>query len=255
VYAGETKSDRKPVTIRELSAMKGRGEKIAVSTAYDASFAHAMDVAAMDAVLVGDSLGMVLQGHDSTLPVSVDDIVYHCACVARGLHAPMLIADMPFMSFATEERALDAAERLMAEGGARMVKLEGGGPVIDITARLMGGFRVQGKTDRAAEQLLADAQELEAAGASLLVLECIPDSLAARVSQSLTIPTIGIGAGPDCDGQVLVLYDLLGVTPGRRPRFSRDFLAGTGSVGEALAAYVAAVKQGTFPGAEESFGN
>lgn len=273
MYAGETASTRKPLGIPELMAMKASGEKIAVLTAYDASFAHCLEAAGVDVVLVGDSLGMVLQGRDSTLPVTVDDIVYHTASVRRGLRAPWLVADMPFLSFATLERAVDAAGRLMSEGGARMVKLEGAGPVIDITAALtemgvpvcahlgltpqsvhqLGGYRVQGREAAAADQLVEDAEALEGAGASLLVLECVPSELAARVSQALAIPTIGIGAGLDCDGQVLVLHDMLGITPGRRPKFSRDFLADAGSVQDAVKAYVEAVKSGTFPTPDESF--
>jgi 3-methyl-2-oxobutanoate hydroxymethyltransferase len=253
--------------------MKQDGDKIAVLTAYDASFAHCLEAAGVEVVLVGDSLGMVLQGRDSTLAVSVDDMVYHTRCVSAGLNRPMLIADMPFMSTAGSERALSVAGRLMAEGGAKMVKLEGGGEVIGITRRLtrlgipvcahlgltpqsvhqLGGYRVQGRNDEAAERLLEDAQALEQAGASMLVLECVPTELAKSVSEALVIPTIGIGAGIDCDGQVLVLHDMLGITPGRRPKFSRDFLAGTGSIAEALSAYVAAVKNGEFPTAEESF--
>jgi len=245
MYAGETPSSRKPVQLPALLAMKDAGEKIAVLTAYDATFAHCLDAAGVDVVLVADSLGMVLQGHDSTLPVTLDDMVYHTASVRRGLHAPLLIADLPFLTYADADRAIEAAGCLMGEGGARMVKLEGAGEVIEITRRLvglgipvcahlgltpqsvhaLGGYRVQGREAEAAERLRADARALEDAGAGLLVLECVPRALAARVTAELTIPTIGIGAGPDCDGQVLVLHDMLGITPGRRPKCSRPSTA------------------------------
>jgi 3-methyl-2-oxobutanoate hydroxymethyltransferase len=261
------------VTVPRLHEMKSRGEKIVALTAYDASFAAQCDTAGVDVVLVGDSLGMVVQGHSSTLPVSVDDMVYHTAAVARGLATALLIADMPFMSFRDVDTALAASARMMAEGGAAMVKVEGADYVLDIIQALarrsipvcahlgltpqsvhkLGGYRVQGKTKAAAERLLADAQAVEQAGADLLVLECVPAALAKRIGEQLKIPTIGIGAGVDCDGQVLVLYDMLGVTPGKRPRFSKDFLAGQGSVVDAIRAYVKAVREGKFPAAEHWF--
>jgi 3-methyl-2-oxobutanoate hydroxymethyltransferase len=261
------------VTVPRLHEMKSRGEKIVTLTAYDASFAAQCDSAGVDVVLVGDSLGMVVQGRSSTLPVSVDDMVYHTAAVSRGLATALLIADMPFMSFRDVDAALVASARLMAEGGAAMVKLEGADYVLDIIQALarrsipvcahlgltpqsvhkLGGYRVQGKTKSAAERMLADAQAIEQAGADLLVLECVPAALARRISEQLKIPTIGIGAGADCDGQVLVIYDMLGVTPGKRPRFSKDFLAGQGSIPEAIRAYVKAVREGKFPAAEHSF--
>ncbi|MDR3388375.1 MAG: 3-methyl-2-oxobutanoate hydroxymethyltransferase [Rudaea sp.] len=264
---------RTPVTVPRLCEMKSRREKIAVLTAYDASFAAQCDAAGVDVVLVGDSLGMVVQGRGSTLPVSVDDMVYHTAAVARGATNALLVADMPFMSFRDIDTALASAARLMADGGAAMVKLEGADYVLDVIDALarravpvcahlgltpqsvhkLGGYRVQGKTKAAAERLLADARAVEHAGADLLVLECVPAVLAKRISAELTIPTIGIGAGVDCDGQVLVIYDMLGITPGKRPRFSKDFLAGTGSVLEAMRAYVTAVRDGEFPAAEHSF--
>ncbi|MEM9303531.1 MAG: 3-methyl-2-oxobutanoate hydroxymethyltransferase [Pseudomonadota bacterium] len=267
-------SDRKRLTVPDLVAMKRDGERIAMMTAYDASFADALDAAGMDAILVGDSLGMVVQGHSTTLPVTMDDIVYHCSHVARGEVNPVLIGDLPFLAFRDEASALVNAGRLLAEGGMAMVKLEGGGPVVAMTARLvaagipvcghlgltpqsvhgLGGFRVQGREKAAAEALLADARALEAAGASLLVLEAIPDALAERVSGALAIPTIGIGAGAACDGQVLVLQDALGLGDGPRPRFVRDFLADGGSIRGALEAYVAAVKDGSYPAASESYG-
>jgi 3-methyl-2-oxobutanoate hydroxymethyltransferase len=253
--------------------MKARGEKIVMLTAYDASFAAQCDAAGIDAVLVGDSLGMVVQGRDSTLPVSVDDMVYHTAAAARGVTSALLIADMPFLSFRDADTGLRNAARLLAEGGAAMVKLEGAGYVLDVIRALaqheipvcahlgltpqsvhkFGGYRVQGKSKGAAAQLVADARAVADAGADLLVLECVPAALAKRITAEIPIPTIGIGAGADCGGQVLVLYDMLGITPGKRPKFSRDFLAGRGSVGEAIRAYADAVRNGKFPSAEHAF--
>ena len=276
MYADNAKAAaRAPLTVPGLRRMKAARERIAALTAYDASFARALDAAGVDLVLVGDSLGMVVQGHTSTLPVSVDDIVYHTACVARGLHAALLVADMPFQSYATPERALDAATRMLAQGGASMVKLEGAGPLLDsirflaerdipVCAHLgltpqsvlrLGGYRVQGREQAAAERLRADARAVQDAGADLLVLECVPSALAAEVTAELAIPTIGIGAGPDCDGQILVLHDMLGINSGhRRPRFVRDFLAGSdGSIAGALEAFVQAVKSGEFPTAEHGY--
>ena len=266
-------SARTAVTVPHLHEMKAKGQKIVMLTAYDASFAAQCDAAGVDAVLVGDSLGMVIQGRASTLPVSVDDMVYHTAAVARGVTAALLIADLPFMSFRDADSALCAAGRLLAEGGAAMVKLEGADYVLDVINALtrraipvcahlgltpqsvhkLGGYRVQGKTQPAAERLFADAKAVAQAGADLLVLECVPAALAKRISKQLTIPTVGIGAGVDCDGQVLVLYDMLGITPGKRPRFSKDFLAGRGSVQEAIKAYVDAVRANEFPDVKHTF--
>lgn len=273
MYANANSTARAAVTVPQLHAMKAKGEKIVMLTAYDASFAAQCDAAGVDAVLVGDSLGMVVQGRDSTLPVSVDDMVYHTAAVARGVASALLIADMPFMSFRDADTALHSAGRLLAEGGAAMVKLEGAGYVLEVVAALaqhavpvcahlgltpqsvhkLGGYRVQGKSKDAAAHLLADARAVADAGADLLVLECVPATLAKRVTAEVSIPTIGIGAGADCDGQVLVLYDMLGITPGKRPKFSKDFLAGRGSVGEAIRAYAEAVRGGSFPAAEHAF--
>ena len=264
---------RKPVTVPGLRAMKAEGRKIVMLTAYDASFAAQHETAGVDVVLVGDSLGMVVQGHRSTLPVTVDDIVYHTAAVARGLSAALLVADLPFMSDRDVPHALDAATRLMAEGGAAMVKVEGAGPVCEVIAALsardipvcahlgltpqsvhaFGGYRVQGREQAGADKLLADAHAVADAGAALLVLECVPATLAARITAELAIPTIGIGAGADCDGQVLVVYDMLGITHGKRPKFSKDFLAGRGSVAEAIAAYADDVRGGRFPAAEHTY--
>lgn len=257
-------------TLRKMTAAQ---EKIAVLTAYDASFSHALEQAGIDVILVGDSLGMVIQGQESTVPVTVDDMIYHTANVVRGSEKAFIVADMPFMSYANADQAIRNAARLMAEGGAQMIKLEGGAVIADTVEQLsargipvcahlgllpqsvhrLGGYIVQGREAEAAEEMLADAIRLQQAGADMLVLECVPAELAARVSQELTIPVIGIGAGKDCDGQVLVLYDMLGLTPGRRPRFSHDFLAETGAIQAAIAKYVQAVKSGEFPGLEQQF--
>jgi 3-methyl-2-oxobutanoate hydroxymethyltransferase len=264
---------RKPVTVPGLKAMKAEGRKIVMLTAYDASFASQLETAGVDVALVGDSLGMVVQGRSSTLPVTIDDMVYHTAAVARGLSSTLLVADLPFMSDRDVPAAMDAAARLVAEGGAAMVKIEGAGRVCEVIAALaernipvcahlgltpqsvnrLGGYKVQGKTEEAAMRLLEDARAVEAAGADLLVLECVPTALAARITSELSIPTIGIGAGVDCDGQVLVVYDLLGLTPGKRPRFSKDFLAGRGSIQAAIAAFAGDVRENRFPGPEHSF--
>jgi 3-methyl-2-oxobutanoate hydroxymethyltransferase len=262
----------KAVTLATLRAMRERGEKIAVLTCYDASFARMLDGAGVDVLLVGDSLGMVIQGHPSTLPVKLAEMSYHTRCVAAGTSRAFVVADLPFGSYQpSPERAFAAEARLMA-AGAHMVKLEGGAVMVDTVAFLtrrgipvcahlgllpqsvnqLGGYRVQGRDDAAAAQLIADARALEAAGAGLLVLEAVPAELARRITASVTIPTIGIGAGVDCSGQVLVLYDMLGLYP-QPPKFSRDFLAGSQGIEAAVRAYVAAVKDGSFPAAEHSF--
>lgn len=275
MYADQTKNTRRPkLTVPKLREMKTTQEKIAAITAYDASFARAIDAAGLDVILVGDSLGMVVQGKDSTLPVTVDDIVYHTACVARGLHSALLIADMPFQSFAMPERALDAATLMLAEGGASMVKLEGAGHVLEtihflaereipVCAHLgltpqsvmrLGGYKVQGRDGEAAKRMIADAKAVEAAGADCLVLECVPTGLAEEITRSITIPTIGIGAGPKCDGQILVLHDMLGMNSGhRRPRFVKDFMAEANSIQGAFEAYGKAVRDGSFPSSEQSY--
>ncbi len=262
-----------PVTVPRLLEMKGRREKIVMLTAYDASFAAQCEAGGVDVVLVGDSLGMVVQGRASTLAVTLDDIVYHTAAVARGLGTALLAADLPFMTYRDVDTTLRSATRLVAEGGAAMVKLEGAGHVLDSIGALarhdipvcahlgltpqsvhkLGGYRVQGKTRSAAERLLSDAHAVQDAGADLLVLECVPADLARQITSELRIPTIGIGAGADCDGQVLVVYDMLGITPGRRPRFSKDFLAGHDSIVAAIKAYARAVRHGDFPTAEHWF--
>lgn len=269
----ERYAPRPPVNVATLVRMKAEGEKIACITAYDASFATLVDDAGMDLVLVGDSLGMVIQGHDTTVPVTLQDIVYHCRAVVKGLYRPFLIADMPFMTYASKEQALDNAVRLMQDGGAKMVKLEGGAGQVEIVEFLakhdiavcahlglkpqsvhkVGGFRVQGREEAAAEQMMSDAKALESAGADIVLLECIPAKLGAEITKALHVPVIGIGAGPDTDGQILVLYDVLDITAGRKPKFSKNFLEGRGSALEAVKAYGQAVKSREYPGPEHCF--
>ena len=265
-------ADRDAVTSASLLRLKERGEKIACVTSYDASFTCLLEQAGVEVLLVGDSLGMVVQGHDSTLPVRMADMIYHASCVARAGQFALRIVDMPFMSYSSVDRALGNAARLM-RSGAHMVKLEGGREVADIVRALtehgipvcahlgltpqsvhqLGGYRVQGRDAESAQRLLEDARLLDKSGASVLVLECIPADLARQVSQCLRIPTIGIGAGPDCDGQVLVLYDLLGITPGKRPSFSHNFLEDSDDIPGALRVFVEAVKAGRFPAPQHSF--
>lgn len=264
---------RKPVTVPGLHTMKAEGRKIVMLTAYDASFAAQVEHAGVDIALVGDSLGMVVQGQRSTLPVTLEQMVYHTTLVSRGLTATLLAADMPFMADRDVSFALEAGARLVGEAGAAMVKIEGAAPhileaihalterVIPVCAHLgltpqsvhkFGGYKVQGRAD-AAERVLNEALAVQQAGASLLVLEGVPSALGERVTKALDIPVIGIGAGPNCDGQVLVIYDMLGITPGKRPKFSKDFLAGRASVSEAIAAYVDDVRNGAFPAAEHGY--
>jgi 3-methyl-2-oxobutanoate hydroxymethyltransferase len=262
----------KAVTVPTLLTMRQAGEKIAMLTCYDSSFAALMDRCGVDVLLVGDSLGNVCQGHSSTLPVSLADIAYHTACVARGNQTALLIADMPFGTYATPEAAFDNAVKLM-QAGAQMVKVEGGAWLVDtvrfLTERAVpvcahlgltpqsvhqfGGFKVQGKTSEGAERLKADALALQAAGASILVLEAIPSALGKEVTELLAMPTIGIGGGPDCSGQVLVMHDMLGVFPGRKARFVKNFMDGQASIEGAIRAYIAAVKDKSFPAAEHCF--
>ena len=264
----------KPVTLATLKEMKRRGEKITCLTAYDYSFASLLDHAGIDMIMVGDSLGMVIQGHDSTLSVSVADMVYHGRCVARGTKRALIIVDMPFMSYQqSPAHAFASAGRLVQKGGAQVVKLEGGEPMaetvrflvergVPVCAHLgltpqsvnqLGGYRVQGREAAAAERMRHDAKVLQQAGASLLVLEAIPSALAKTITVELEIPTIGIGAGPDCDGQVLVLQDMLGIYPRPSPKFSRNFMQEAASIEAAVKAYIAAVKSGAFPGPEHGF--
>jgi 3-methyl-2-oxobutanoate hydroxymethyltransferase len=261
------------ITLTELGALRAKGEKLVMLTCYDASFAALCDEAGVELLLVGDSLGMVVQGHDTTLPVTMDDVAYHTACVARGSKRGLVIADMPFGSYqASKEQALVNAARLMA-AGAQMVKLEGGRPMLETVRFLvergipvcghvgltpqavhqLGGFRVQGKTADAARTLLDDAKGLQDSGAAMIVLEAIPSALAAQTMEALAIPTIGIGAGAACSGQVLVLHDMLDIYPGRKAKFVRNFMAGADGVRSALRRYVEAVKSGEFPGPEHSF--
>jgi 3-methyl-2-oxobutanoate hydroxymethyltransferase len=265
-------AERDAVTSASLLRLKERGEKITCVTSYDASFTRLLEQAGVDVLLVGDSLGMVVQGHESTLPVRMADMIYHTSCVARAGQFALRIVDLPFMSYSSVDRALRNAARLM-RAGAHMVKLEGGqgvaecvraltGHGIPVCAHLgltpqsvhqLGGYRVQARDAESAQRLLEDARLLEKSGASVLVLECIPADLARQVSQCLRIPIIGIGAGPDCDGQVLVLYDLLGITPGKRPSFSHNFLEDSEDIPGALRAFVEAVKAGRFPAPQHSF--
>jgi 3-methyl-2-oxobutanoate hydroxymethyltransferase len=262
----------KAVTAPALMAMRAAGEKITMLTCYDASFAALMDRCGVEMLLVGDSLGMVSQGHQSTLPVTLADMAYHTASVARGNRTALLVADMPFGTYATPEAAFSNAAELM-RAGAHMVKLEGGAwlastvrflteraiPVcahVGLTPQsvhILGGFKVQGKSVAGAEQMKDDALALQAAGASVLVLEAIPAALGREVTEALAIPTIGIGAGPDCSGQVLVMHDMLGVFPGHKARFVKNFMDGQTSIDAAVKAYVAAVKDGSFPAPEHCF--
>ena len=257
----------KPVTLHSLQAMHQTGEKIAMLTCYDACFAQQLDQAGLDCLLVGDSLGMVLQGQRSTAPVSLSEMVYHTRCVAQGQQRAWIIGDLPFGSYqAGREQALHSAVALM-QAGAQMVKLEGGGWTCDTvrfltergipvcahlgltpqSVQALGGWRVQGRTPDAAALLQRQAQDIAEAGAHMLVLELVPAALAQAVTQALTIPVIGIGAGPHCSGQVLVMHDLLGLTNGKPPRFVRNFMEGQGSIALAFQAYVRAVKDGSFP--------
>ncbi|MGD8609281.1 MAG: 3-methyl-2-oxobutanoate hydroxymethyltransferase, partial [Myxococcales bacterium] len=267
---GETghASERRPVTVPRLGDMKRRNERITMVTAYDATFARLFDEAGIDVLLVGDSLGMVVQGQSSTLPVTVDEVIYHCRAVARGTRRAHLVGDMPFLSWQlSPEQALANAGRFLAEGGAQAVKLEGGveaAPTIERivhagipvmahvgltpqSVHAMGGFRVQGKTERAAERVLADAKAVAEAGAYALVLEGIPSDLAQQITESVPIPTIGIGAGPHCDGQVLVCYDLLGLTPDLRPKFVKRYAEFFDEGVAAARRYRDEVRAGLFP--------
>jgi 3-methyl-2-oxobutanoate hydroxymethyltransferase len=262
----------KAVTIPTLNALRAAGSKITMLTCYDASFATLMDRCGVEILLVGDSLGMVSQGHRSTLPVTMNDIIYHTACVARGNKSALIVADMPFGSYPTPETTFANAVQLM-QAGAHMVKLEGGAWLestvkfltersIPVCAHLgltpqsvhqMGGYKVQGKTVESAARLKTDALTLAMAGAALLVLEAIPLQLGQEVTELLAIPTIGIGAGPACSGQVLVMHDMLGVFPGHKARFVKNFMEGQASIDDAVKAYVAAVKDGSFPAPEHCF--
>ena len=262
-----------PVNVSTLRKMKQEGEPIACLTAYDASYAVLVDAARTDLVLVGDSLGMVIQGHDTTVPVTVDDIVYHTRAVARGLRHAFLVADMPFMSYTNPGQALDNSVRLMQEGGAMMIKLEGGEGQIEIVEHLarhdipvcahlglkpqsvhkIGGFKVQGRDPDQADMMVDAAKRLQNAGADIVLLECVPNEVGEATTEELDVPVIGIGAGPHVDGQILVLYDVLDVTQGRTPKFVRNFQKDHDSPLAALQAFVLAVKNREYPAAEHCF--
>lgn len=269
--AGEI--DPRPVTLKRLRDMKLNQEKIVMLTAYDASLALLGENNGADILLVGDSLGNVIQGRSSTVPVTLDDMVYHTRCVTRAASRAFVVADMPFLSCVGVEQAILNAGKLMQKGLAHMVKIEGGQALAPLIRALsdqgipvcshlgllpqsvykLGGFRVQARETAEADRLLEDALALEQAGADLIVLECIPAELARRVTQALSIPVIGIGAGVDCDGQVLVIHDVLGITPGRPPKFAQNFLTNGRTPAEAIAAYVMAVRSGSFPGLQHSY--
>lgn len=266
--------DDKPVTLFELGKMRAEGRKIAMLTCYDASFAALLERCGVDVLLVGDSLGNVLQGQKSTLPVTLEHMAYHTECVVRGSSRPFVVTDMPFGSYQeSPEQAMRNAARLMA-AGAEMVKLEGGAFMADTVRFLvergvpvcahigltpqsvhqLGGYRVQGRSEEGAARLKADALALEQAGAALMVMEMVPAAVAKDITDSLTtMATIGIGAGADCSGQVLVLHDMIGVYPGKKARFVKNFMAGADSIDAAVAAYVAAVKDGSFPAPEHCY--
>ncbi|MFK7828535.1 MAG: 3-methyl-2-oxobutanoate hydroxymethyltransferase [Congregibacter sp.] len=259
------------ITISTLDKMKAAGDKFVCITAYDATFARLVDEAGSETILVGDSLGMVLQGHDSTIPVSIDHMEYHTRCVARASTSALVMADLPFMTYDTIDQALKNAARLM-QAGAQMIKLEGGVWLSDTISALVergipvcahlgltpqsvhvfGGYRVQGRTPKQAKSILADAVEIQDAGASILLLECVPAALATDISDKVDIPVIGIGAGPGTDAQVLVMHDLLGLST-HQPRFVQNFMQGQDSIQNALAAFVTAVKDGSYPGPEQSY--
>ncbi|QCP58534.1 3-methyl-2-oxobutanoate hydroxymethyltransferase [Pantoea sp. SO10] len=262
----------KPTTLSHLRQLKTSGRKFATLTAYDFSFARLFADEGIQVMLIGDSLGMTVQGHESTLPVTVDDIAYHTAAVRRGAPLALLMADLPFMSYPTPEQTFTNAAQLM-RAGANMVKLEGGEWLAEtvrmLTERavpvcghlgltpqsvnIFGGYKVQGRDEAAAERLLADALALEAAGMQLLVLECVPVALAERVTKALSVPVIGIGAGNVTDGQILVMHDAFGITGGHIPKFAKNFLAETGDIRAAIRQYIADVEAGLYPAAEHSF--
>lgn len=260
------------ITTSTLIKMKQEGKKISTITAYDASFAKLFDQAGIHAILIGDSLGMVLQGENDTLPVSIDDMAYHTKSVRNGVDNTLVIADMPFMSYATTEQTYINATKLM-QAGASMVKMEGGSWLVETIEKLVergipvcahlgltpqsvnvfGGFRVQGRNEDKALEMIEHAKQLEAAGAQLLVLECIPASLGKAITEAISIPTIGIGAGKDTDGQILVMHDALGISFSYMPKFSRNFLVDTGDIKKAVELYISEVSLGNFPGPEHIF--
>jgi 3-methyl-2-oxobutanoate hydroxymethyltransferase len=262
-----------PVNVATLAKMKSDGQPIVCLTAYDASYAVLVDRAGVDLVLVGDSLGMVIQGHDTTIPVTVSDIIYHTRNVARGLRRAFLVSDMPFMSYVEPAQALDNAVHMMQDGGAMMIKLEGGDGQVEIVEHLakhdipvcahlglkpqsvhkIGGFKVQGREPDKAKQMIKSARKLEGAGADLLLLECVPNELGKAITETVQVPVIGIGAGPSVDGQILVLYDILDITQGRTPRFVQNFTVGQQSPLDAIKAYVQAVRDRKYPAPEHCF--
>jgi 3-methyl-2-oxobutanoate hydroxymethyltransferase len=262
----------KPITITKLLAMHAEGEKISMLTAYDSTMSALLNRCGVETILIGDSLGNVIQGHTSTTPVTVEQVAYHTECVTRANTHAFVIADLPFASYGDPVQALDSAATLM-RAGADMVKLEGGDWQIEIiqylversvpvcahlgllpqSVHVLGGYKVQGKSKDAASLMLEQAIACEQAGAQMIVLEAIPSSLGKKITEALSIPTIGIGAGPDCSGQVLVLQDMLGISPGKPPKFVKNFMEGHHSVEAAVKAYVREVKSGKFPGAEHGF--
>lgn len=270
-----TQAPVRKVTVNTLQALKKRGEKFACLTAYDSLFAEMISSAGAEVILVGDSLGMVLQGHDSTLPVTLDDMIYHMTCVRAGNTGALVMADLPFMSYAAEPQTLESAAALMRVG-AHVVKLEGGAWIAESTRLLtergipvcahmgltpqsinrLGGYRVQGRDPSQASAMVEEAQMLEDNGASILLLECVPVELARQITELLSIPVIGIGAGPHTDGQIMVMHDMLGITPPsiKPPKFIKNFLPESNDgIRGAFAAYVAAVKSGSFPAPEHCF--
>lgn len=266
-------TERKHTTVTTLKKLKAEGEKLACLTAYDASFSAVLDASGVDVILVGDSLGMVVQGQETTVPVTVNDMIYHTRAVASRCERALLMVDMPFMSYTTVEQAMQTAMRLMQEGGAQMVKLEGDARQVETVGKMaehgvpvcahiglqpqmihkLGAYRVQGRDEQQAEAMLCDALALEKAGADVLLIESVPEHLAAEIVANVSVPVIGIGASRACDGQVLVLHDILGITPGHAPKFAKNFLVDQPSVQAAVEAYVRAVKNGEFPGAEHVF--
>ncbi|MBU3559765.1 3-methyl-2-oxobutanoate hydroxymethyltransferase [Polynucleobacter sp. Nonnen-W13] len=262
----------KPITISKLLTMHAEGEKITMLTAYDSTMSALLNRSGVETILIGDSLGNVIQGHSSTTPVTVEHVAYHTECVARANTHAFIIADLPFASYGDPVQALDSAAELM-RAGADMVKLEGGDWQIDIiqylversvpvcahlgllpqSVHILGGYKVQGKSKDAASLMLEQAIACEQAGAQMIVLEAIPSSLGKLITESLTIPTIGIGAGTNCSGQVLVLQDMLGISPGKPPKFVKNFMDGHNSIEAAVKAYVREVKSGKFPGPEHGF--
>lgn len=262
----------KNINLHTLIQMKLDGQKFSCLTAYDATFSQLVSEAGVEVILVGDSLGMVLQGNDSTLPVTLDEMAYHTACVKRGNRGAFIMADLPFMSYATPEQAMDSSAALM-QAGAHLVKLEGAAWLADTISMLsergipvcahlgltpqsvnkLGGYKVQGRSEDSASTLLEDAKALEQAGAAMILLECVPSPVAKAITEAVSVPVIGIGAGIDTDAQVLVLHDILGITPGRKPRFVKDFMAEADSIQGAVKAYVDAVRNQTFPQPEHGF--